>query len=190
MTWEALSAISTFLTLVVISATAVAAVGQLRHMRASNAITGFLGLMDRWSSPHAREVQNYVFSGELARRLQDRAYRDELMRGQADRLTHPEVEYLDLWESLGMFLKMGFFSEEAVMESGGPVALAAWPKLTPVIAIIRRKRAATAYDNFEYLVSRVRMWEASHPQGYFPHGTPHLAVTDEFPDDVRETVQP
>ncbi|MDQ6780367.1 MAG: hypothetical protein M3Z37_04335 [Candidatus Eremiobacteraeota bacterium] len=186
MTWEELSAISTFLTLVVISATAVAAVGQLRHMRSSNAITGYLGLMDRWASPHAREIQNYVFGGELERRLQDRAYRDELRLGMADRIKHPEVEYLDFWESLGMFLKMGFFPEEGVMESGGPVALAAWPKLAPVVAIIRRTRGATAYDNFEYLVSRARMWEASHPEGYFPNRTPHLAVVDEFADDVQE----
>lgn len=186
MTWEALSAISTFLTLVVIGATALAAVGQLRHMRAANAINGFLGIMSRWATPQARTVQNYVFSGELARRLQDRVYREELMRGQADRLTHPEMEYLDFWESLGMFLKMGFFPEDAVMESGGPVALAAWQHLRPVIAIIRRKRGPTAYDNYEYLVSRVRMWEASHPQGYFPRGTPHLDVPDDFPDDTAQ----
>lgn len=185
MTWEALTAVSSFLTLIVIGATALAAIIQLRHMRAGNAITGFIGLMDKWSSPHAREVQNFVFGGELERRLQDPVYRSELMRGQADRTTHPEVEYLDFWESLGMFLKMGFFPEEAVMESGGPVAAAAWQKLTPVIAIIRRRRGPTAYDNFEYLVARVQMWEASHPHGYFPNHTPHLPVIDAFPSDPQ-----
>jgi len=183
--WEELSAISTFLTLLVIGATAIAAVTQLRHMRASNAITGFIGLMDKWSSPQAREIQNYVFHGELERRLQDSAYRQELMRIQTDRLKHPEVQYLDFWESLGMFVKMGYFSEEAVMESGGPIAAMAWPKLSPVIAIIRRSRGPTAYDNFEYLVSRVQMWEASHPEGYFPNRTPHLPVVDMFPDDLK-----
>ena len=184
MTWDALTAVSAFLTLIVIGASALAAMIQLRHLRAGNAITGFIGIMDKWSSPHARQIQNYVFGGELERRLQDPGYRRELARGPADRTTHPEMDYLDFWESLGMFVKMGYFPEDAVMESGGPTAAAAWQKLVPVIAIVRRRRGPTAYDNFEYLVSRVQMWEASHPQGYYPNHTPHLAVIDAFPADA------
>jgi hypothetical protein len=181
--WEEISAISTFVTTIVIAASAIAAVIQLRHMRAGNAIAGFLGFMDRWASPHARELQNYVFGGEMARRLQDPEYRAGLTRGQADRLAHPEAEYLDFWESLGMFVKLGYFAEDAVMESGGTVGIMAWERLKPVIAIIRRKRGPTAYDNFEYLVSRALIWEAKHPQGFFPKDAPHLPVVDPFPDD-------
>ena len=183
MNWEELAAVSTFVTMIVIGASAIAAVIQLRHMRAGNAITGFLGFMDKWSSPHGRELQNFVFGGELARKLQDPEYRTSLTHGQADRLTHPEVEYLDFWESLGMFVKLGYFAEDAVMESGGTVGIMAWEHLQPVIAIIRRKRGPTAYDNFEYLVSRALIWETRHPQGFFPKNAPHLPVVDPFPDD-------
>jgi hypothetical protein len=186
MNWEEVSAISTFVTMIIIAASAIAAVIQLRHMRAGNAITGFLGFMDRWASPHARELQNFVFRGELDMLLLDPAYRASLAAGQPDRLKHPEVEYLDFWESLGMFVKLGYFAEDAVMESGGPVAVMAWEKLKPVIAIIRRERGPTVYDNFEYLVSRALIWEAKHPDGVFPNGTPHLLVPDPFPEDTRE----
>lgn len=185
MNWEVLSAVSTFLTLIVISATAYAAVIQLRHMRAGNTIAGFLGYMDRWATPQARQIQNHVFSGELERRLADPTYRESLVRGQVDRLAHPEVDYLDFWESLGMLIKLGYFPEDALMESGGPVAVRAWERLMPVIAIMRRTRGPQLYDNFEYLVSRVMLWESKHPGGVFPKGTPHLQVVDSFPDDPQ-----
>jgi hypothetical protein len=180
--WEELAAISTFVTMIIIAASAIAAVIQLRHMRAGNAISGFLGFMDSWASPRARELQNYVFGGELQRKLDDPEYRASLQAANINRLQHPEVEYLDFWESLGMFVKLGYFAEDAVMESGGPISVVAWKHLTPVIAIIRRKRGPTAYDNFEYLVSRAMLWEANHPDGVFPRKTPHLPVIDPFAD--------
>jgi len=182
MNWEEVSAVSTFITMIIIAASAVAAVLQLRHMRAGNAITGFLGMMDRWASPKARETQNYVFGGELDRKMSDPGYRNELQRGLIDRIAHPEVDYLDFWESLGGFVKLGYFPEDLVMESGGPIAMLAWEKLKPVIAIIRNVRGPAVYDNFEFLVSRAQLWEQRHPDGVFPRGTPHLAVAEHRKD--------
>lgn len=184
MNWEELSAISAFITMIVIAASAIAAVMQLRHMRAGNAISGFLGMMDKWSSPEARHVQNYVFNGELDRNLAQPEYRHGLTVLTIDRLAHPEVAYLDFWESLGMLIKLGYFAEDAFMESGGPQCLRAWQKLVPVIAIIRRARGPQANDSFEYLASRVTIWDAKHPAGVFPRRTPRLPVIDKFADDV------
>ncbi len=42
MPWDALSAIGTFLSAIVIAATAVAALIQIRHLRANNQLEGFL----------------------------------------------------------------------------------------------------------------------------------------------------
>jgi hypothetical protein len=55
----------------------------------------------------------------------------------------------------------------------------------PVVAIIRRQRGPQAYDNFEYLASRVMLYDERHPGGVFPHRTPHLAVVDQFPEDPQ-----
>jgi hypothetical protein len=177
MNWEEISAISTFVTMIVIAASAIAAVIQLRHMRAGNAITGFLGFMDKWASPEARRVANYVFSDEMQRKLADPAYREELRTSPIiDRLRHPEFQYMDLWESIGMFVKLGYFAEDAVMESGGPIAVRAWEVLKPVIALARQTRGPTLFDSFEYLVSRAKLWDARYPDGFFPRNTPHLPV--------------
>ncbi len=178
MNWEELSAISTFVTMIIIAASAIAAVAQLRHMRAGNAIAGFLGFMDRWASPEARARANYVFGGELERKMSDLAYRDELKGVLVNRLTHPEIEYLDFWESLGGFVKLRYFPEDLVMESVGPIAVLAWQKLKATIAVIRSVRGPAVYDNFEYLVSRAIIWESKHPNGVFPRGTPHLTVDE------------
>lgn len=181
MNWDELSAISTFVTMIVIAGTAIAAVIQLRHMRAGNAITGFLGFMDRWASPEARRIAHYVFGGALEQKLQDPSYREEIRRNPfVDRIEHPEFDYMDTWESIGMFVKLGYFPEDAVMESGGPIAVRAWEILAPTIAIVRSVRGPSIYDNFEYLVSRARLWEAQHPDGVFPKRTPHLPVADPF----------
>jgi hypothetical protein len=186
MNWDELAAISTFITMLVIAASAIAAVVQLRHMRAGNAITGFLGFMDRWDSPEARRNANYVFSGAIERKLQDPSYRRQLLENAfVDRLAHPEFEYMDVWESIGMFVKLGYFPEDAVMESGGPIAINAWNILSPVIAIVRSARGPGVYDGFEYLVSRAKIWEAKHPDGVFPKQTPHLPVSP--PDQLVET---
>lgn len=183
MKWDELSAISTFVTMIVIAASAMAAVFQLRHMRAGNTITGFLGFMDKWASPQAREIANYVFSGSVQEKLADATYRQEIMSPLVDRLANPEFQYLDFWESLGMLLKLGYFAEDAVMESGGPTAIKVWHALSPVIAIVRRARGPQVYDNFEYLVSRALLWESKHPYGAFPRNTPHLPTIDPYPAD-------
>jgi hypothetical protein len=184
MNWDELSAISTFVTMIVIAASAIAAVFQLRHMRAGNAINAFLGLMDKWASPQAREISNYVFSGAVQQKLQDPDYRREVFSSPiVNRLVHPEFQYLDFWESIGMFVKLGYFAEDAVMESGGPTAIKAWQVLMPVVAIVRAARGPTIFDNFEYLVSRAMLWESKHPEGLFPHKTPHLPVVGPFSNE-------
>lgn len=183
--WEELTAISTFLTMIVIAVTAVAASIQLRHMRAGNQIASALGLMDKWASPEARAMVRHIFYGELDRKLLDPSYRASLMKNPVDRLEHPEVAYLDFWESTSTLIKLGYTAENAFMESAGFACIAAWNKLMPVIAIIRRERGPQVYDNFEYIASRAMMWEAKHADGTYPRNAPRLPVIDPFSDDPR-----
>ena len=185
MNWEELGAISTFFTLIVIAASAIAAVIQLRHMRSSNQLSATLGLMERWATPQFREIMNFVFLGGLERKMADPAYRAELMNSRADILAHPELEMLGFWETIGSLVKMGYISEEAFFDQAGLICVEAWSKLAPVIAIMRRGGDLRIYDNFEYLASRAKMWEAAHPGSEFPRGTPRLPTPDPYPDDPR-----
>jgi len=171
-------------TFVVIAATAIAALIQLRHLRSGNQIVTLLSVADRRSTPEFRAAINYVFQGELDRKLQDPEYRKGLMRVPVDQVAHPEMWLLNSWEQNGAMLKLGWFSEMAFMETAGLQCIAAWQKLSPVVAIIRRIRGPQVFDNFEYIASRAIMWEARHARGTFPKDTPHLPATDPFPEDT------
>ncbi|MBV8081507.1 MAG: hypothetical protein JO347_01415 [Candidatus Eremiobacteraeota bacterium] len=172
-------------TLIVIAATAIAAAIQLRHLRSSNQITTALSLFDKWGGPEARKLQAFVFGGELDEKLKDPAYRAELMHIPVNRISHPEVAYLDFWESVCTLIKLGHTDEASFMETGGFMSIAAWNKLMPVIAIIRRKRGSSPYDNFEYVVSRAIIWEQKHPDT-FPKDAPRLPVVDGYPGDSAQ----
>ena len=175
-------------TFVVIAATAVAALVQLRHIRDGNQITTLLNLFERRSGAEFRAVNNYVFFGELDRKLQDPEYRKQLARTPVDLNAHPEMQLLFSWEQLGAMMKLGWFSETAFMETAGAQAIVAWKKLNPVVAITRRERGPQIFDNFEYLASRAMLWEATHTRGTFPKETPHLAAIDPFPEDTAPHV--
>ncbi|MDQ6823904.1 MAG: hypothetical protein M3007_00375, partial [Candidatus Eremiobacteraeota bacterium] len=183
MSWEALTAISTFATFLVIAASAFAALRQLCHMNAGNQISAALALMDKWSSNEYAKAIEYVFGGELDQRLSDPQYRRELMQFPISRLKHPEFAIISYWEQVGSLVKLGFISEDAFMDLASLVCIIAWEKLHPVIAIMRRRRGPQVMDNFEYLASRSRVWEERHGGDTFPTGAPHLVAEDRWPED-------
>jgi hypothetical protein len=182
MDWNAVSALSSLATFLVVAASAVAAIFQLRHIRAANQITASLELMSRVSSAEFQRVIQYVFHGELDRKLEDPAYRAELLKTPVDLARHPEASLLATWEQMGSIIKLGLTSEEAFMDTTSTQCIAAWNKLGPVIAYIRRVRGPQVYDNFEWLASRSIMWEQRHPEGSFPNNTPHLSPADILPE--------
>src|SRR5215471_5143932 len=97
--WEEVSALTSVATLVVIAATAVAALVQLRHLRSANALAAIFGFMDKWMTREFQEKLSYIF-GELDERLRDERYRRELMRVPPDTITHPEVSVLSFWDQV------------------------------------------------------------------------------------------
>jgi hypothetical protein len=180
--WNALTAISTFATFLVIAASATAAIVQIRHIRAGNQIATSLALMDRVSNPDFQRIIQYVFHGELDKRMEDPAYRAELLIMPVDMSQHPEVQLLMWWDQMGSVLKLGHSSEEAFMDTTSLQCIAAWQKLGPVVAYIRRARGPQVYDNFEWLASRSMLWERRHPNGTFPNNAPHLPLADIYPE--------
>jgi hypothetical protein len=84
----------------VFAATAVAALIQLRHLRASNQLDAMLSIMQVWYEPKLQEHLAYVRSG-LQRKLQAEDYlgdlRADIAQGRpVSRAEHPEFFVLDL----------------------------------------------------------------------------------------------
>ncbi len=175
MTLEALSAAAALGTFLVITATAVAALIQLRHLRISNQLEGLLAILALPLEPILHESFEFV-SHELEARMKQPEFRRELERRTVDRKVHKEMRVLDYYERLGSIVKNGLIPEELYFDNSSPEQY--WQLLSQVIAIRRRVRGPVVYDNFEYLVARSRAYDRRHPNGNYPPTQPRLEIED------------
>jgi hypothetical protein len=74
MSLELVNTLATFGTFLVIAATAIAAIVQLRHARSSNHIAALNELRETRETPNFQAANQFV-SGQLAAKLQDPAFR-------------------------------------------------------------------------------------------------------------------
>jgi hypothetical protein len=180
MPLEILSTIAALGTFLVIGATAVAAVVQLRHMRNQNQLSALIMLNHDFNDPVLQEslrfVQNY-----LPQKLSDANYRRELeARGFIDSRQHIELETCNWFDVTGTLLKQGAVEEEGFLELFARLAVSYWEMLEPVVAIVRRRRGPGQYANFEYLAIRAREYLALNPNGSMPTEIRRLDVADPW----------
>lgn len=183
MSPELLTAIATLGTVVVIGASAIAALIQLRHMRASNELEAVLSLQRDFQSPEVQSALHYV-QDQLSVHLEEERYREELAAiGFISVDRHPELIACNWFTQMGTFLKHGLITEHTLMELYARLVRYYWKELAPAIAIMRRKRGDGQYSEFEYLALRANAWLERHAQGAFPRGM----VRSPLPDPWRES---
>ncbi len=168
--WNAL--IST-VTLIVVAATAIAAIRQIRHLREQNTLAGLLNVLEDWRDPEFQQWLAFVHL-ELPKKLDDPAFMDEL-DGPVDRGRHPELHICDWYEQVGSFLKHGLLSELVMMDVSANSCYTIWSSIEPVITRMRRTRGDSLYENFEYMAARGVLFQRAHPHGCYPKDTPRIA---------------
>jgi hypothetical protein len=179
MLLQSLNNLAPLATLIVIAVAAFAAVVQLRHLRASNQLSGLLTILHYSQDPEEQKRRDYVLN-DLETRLQDADFRKSLMEHPVDPSVHIELKVCDFFEQVGNYLKRGLIDESAYLDTACDFVETMWEKLEPVIAIMRRTRDETLYDNFEYLTARARLWSARHPRGNYPQSTRRVAIRDSW----------
>jgi hypothetical protein len=180
MSPESLTAFATLGTVVVIGASAVAALIQLRHMRASNELEALLALQKDFQSPPIQTSLHYV-QEQLPHEMQEESYRDELAAiGFISVERHPELLACNWFTQMGTFLKHGLISESTVMDLYARLIRYYWNALAPAIAIMRRKRGDGQYSEFEYLALRAGAWLEHHSDGVFPHNITRSPIADPW----------
>jgi hypothetical protein len=175
MNWEALAAVSAFFTMLVIAASAIAALVQLRHLRQSNQLSGLLSVLDLFQQPHMHELFNFV-RHELPVRMQDPAFRAGLESAPIDRREHPELYLCDLYDQVGSYMRSGLIDADVLAQSQWVNVILNWTILEPVITICRR-RVPHVFENFELLVAYAMRWRQDHPRGNYPASLPPVAVS-------------
>lgn len=167
-------------TLLVFAGTALAAIVQIRHLRASNELAALLQLSEELDSERMQAALRFVRFG-LDEALARPAYRRDLGElGYVDATAHPEMDACNWFERVGSLVKHRLIDERTFLALFARLITYYWTHLEPVIALLRRERGAGQYENFEYLAALARAWLARHPQGTYPKSIARLAVVDRF----------
>ncbi|MGB8909965.1 MAG: hypothetical protein WCC84_14565 [Candidatus Cybelea sp.] len=179
---EWLSAIAESGTLVVILASVLAALIQLRHIRAGNQLQALLSLEHDFRAPELQSALTYI-QKQLPQRLEDPVYRCELETiGFVDPAAHPEMIACNWLNEMGTLVKHGLVSEATFMDLFARLIVHCWRQVAPAVAIMRRKRGDAQYHDFEYLAMRAADWLKRNPAGMFPQ----RFSREPLPDPWRE----
>jgi hypothetical protein len=173
-TINTLAAVGTFM---VITATAIAALVQLRHLQASNQLQAMLKLNEMWDDDAMRAAAHYV-RVELAKRVQEPGYARSLDTSANDWSIHPEIRIITWWEQVGTMVKHGLIQEDPFLDLASGVVSNDWDRLGVPVALMRRARGPALWENFEYLAARGREFSRRHPQGSFPSNMQRLPLPD------------
>lgn len=177
---EWLTAIGTLGSFIVIGGSAVAALIQLRHMRASNQLDALLSLERDFRTPEMQGALHYVQT-HIENKLADERYRGELAkRGFIDAKVHPEVTVCNWFNAMGTLVKNGLVSERTFMDLFAKLISYYWRILSPAIAVMRRNRGEAQYHDFEFLAIRADEWLKQHPDGFFPNGVRRTPLRDPW----------
>ena len=169
LTADWVSAIATVGTFVVILASAIAALAQLRHMRGSNQIIALTECRETLESESFQEAQQFV-SYELPKRLRD----PDQARKIAEIPFVGEYQAIstvaNFFESMGAFVKNRIIDREIACDLWAGIVLRNWAALAPVVVYVRIHAGEGVWENFEFLAALSarysRRLESSYPAGF------------------------
>jgi hypothetical protein len=186
MSLELWNTFATFGTFLVISATAIAAIVQLRHARGSNQIAALNELRETSERAYFQAAQHFVQT-QSAGKLNDPAFRPQVAnRGARTAENGPLIAQAtaqgNFYESMAMLVKEGLVDRELTLEIwNGPIVYN-WEALAAFTAIYRRRVGRILWENFEYLTVLSQDWLAEHAAGTYPSGVRRIELDDVWLD--------
>ena len=161
----ALAAIGTF---VVIAASAVAALVQMRHMRSANQISLFTSYNTEFDSPQFASAFAYVRT-ELPKHQFTKEELDHLVEGIYMGRLHDARTIGNFFEDMGSFVLTGVLHRSIVCNLYSQNVLDAWRSLAPIVYFVRKHRNMHGiWENFEYLAVLSEAFTREHPNGVYP----------------------
>lgn len=184
MPYELINTIAAVGTFVVITATAIAAIVQLRHIRAGNQLEGLLSVL--------RRIEDDDFNSwftdtveKLPALMEDPAYRDLIEDGRIDRNT-PWIKLANSYEAVGNLIKIGLVPENFFMDNASHRITTAWEVMQDFTATVRRRAGPGVFDNFELLYMRAKRHLEAHPDGTYPRDEKRADLPDRYlEEDLR-----
>lgn len=180
MTLELVNTLVTFGTFLVISATAIAAMVQLRHLRSSNQIAAFNELREYANTEKFKEAEHYLMT-DLANAMKDPEFRYQLLN-PSSRTLEMQGKLMKMrtvanyYEGMGVLVKRELLESSIALDMFVDNVLRYWDLLWPSIALFRSLEGPAIQENFEYLVVLSQDWNKAHPEGSYPRGVRRLAL--------------
>lgn len=182
MTPEWLSALASFLTLIVVAASAAAALIQLRHMRASNQIIALNEIRDTFETDEFRDAVRYVYR-ELPRLYEDPAARADLVAVPLPAQYEPARNVANFFENVGVYVKRGVLDKDFTADMWGGIILTSWLRMSPLITNRRRlHKQPQIWQNFEYLAVICQEFKERYPHGNYPRAFPRMPEGQIWPE--------
>ena len=201
MSLELLNTLATITTTVVITATAIAAVVQLRHMRASNQIAGQLALRQVLLDDAFIESMGHIRFEirDLLKEPQFLAYVRQFHLSSAtdgderyDRSYMAALRVGRNLENIGNMIRNGMTDRRIFLEQYANLVVMAWDGTEPLLRIRREATGNDAtWEDFEYLTVLSRRW-ISQVRSCYPKGVERIlppgssAATVTAPTGSRE----
>ena len=166
VSWEAVTAISTAVTALVIAATVVVGYRQIRlageqleHLRRSTQLDGTMQVFAELSTPEMQAARLFV-KRELALRMRDPQFREELQRPETlDENDHREILVSQLFEKIGTYARHGLLDTILIADYRGPLVRDMWQRFDECAYFeIRRRSNPYFLENFEYLYDQAMIW--------------------------------
>jgi hypothetical protein len=181
---EWVTAIATAGTFVVIAASAMAALFQLRHMRGSNEIAALTELRETIESPQF-QARFRELLGPFQDRMNDPAFRRIVMSEK--RLSGIEefqsaINVGNFFENAGVLVKHRIVDADLFCDLWGSNVVGAWSALEHLIANRRLVTGSYLYENFEYLVLVSERFAAKYPNGTLPLRLERKQLPNPWPE--------
>lgn len=185
MSFELINSLATCGTFLVIAATAIVAIIQLRHVRSNNQIAALNELCEPILSTDF--VGAWIIGKTLAAKLRDPEFRYEMAERSArtdeNRPLIGQIYLLgNIYENMGLLVHSGLVDRRLVLKMWASSVVADWEIVAPATAILRRTAGADLWENFEYLAVLSQDWLAAHPKGSYPAAMRRIELKDEWLD--------
>jgi len=162
MSWEALTAIGSIGTVIVIFFTVVFAQRQveltreqLHQLRQATQLEGAIAIYAELESPRVEAARKFVLL-ELPAKMKNPTFRDEVrLVAQVDESRHQELIILRAYDRIGIYIDAGLIDSDVIYRGAMGRILTMWEALSDVVAI-HRQTAAFLWSGFENLARGAR----------------------------------
>ena len=173
MTWEAITAIGSLATAVVILVTVVVGFRQLDELRRATQLEGAMGIFAELDSPLVDDARVFV-TYELPNKLKDPQFRKEIdLSALGDPKVHKELVLLRFFDRVGTYVEEGLIEGDILYKAAFGRILSSWVMLHEVVEIHRRVIGAEfIWKRFEMLKDGAAHWVSR--QGVDPAKAMHF----------------